>query len=169
MKAIHVLYALLLAFLTGCATTSTKLKADRIRGSWTFHETAMKKHITMLFAVLALLGMNAQAAPAAKKKPVAAPVVANDSMVILEALWSGGGQEYKDAVIVASGQYKDKMDSNCRTKAPFDVKVIASTYRVFTPAGMESVRDNWIRRQVATLACITMYRDGEKRAERLKK
>lgn len=128
----------------------------------------MKKLVTLLFAVLALLGMSAQAASAAKKKPVAAPVADNDPMVVLEALWSGGGQEYKDAVIAASVQYKDKMDSNCRTKALFDVKDIASTYRVFTPAGMESVRDNWIRRQVATLACITMYRDGEKRVEKLK-
>lgn len=128
----------------------------------------MKKLMTFLFAVLAILGMSAQAAPAAKKKPVAAPVAVNDLTFILEAMWAGGGQEYKDAVIAASVQYKDKMDSNCSTKAPFDVKAIVSTYRVFTPAGMESVRDNWIRRQVATLACITMYRDGEKRVEKLK-
>ena len=128
----------------------------------------MKKLLTLLSAVLVLLGMSAQAAPAAKKKPVAAPVATNDSMVILEAMWVGGGQEYKDAVIAASVQYKDKMDATCKTTMPFDVKAIASTYGAFTPAGMESVRDNWIRRQVATLACITMHRDGEQRAEKLK-
>ncbi|MDP1613645.1 MAG: hypothetical protein Q8M11_21505 [Sulfuritalea sp.] len=169
MKVIHVLYALLLTFLTGCATTSTKPKADRILGSWTFHETAMKKLVTLLFAVLALLGMSAQAAPAAKKRPVAAPVAVNDLTFILEAMWASGGPEYKDAVRAASHRYKEQMDSNCRTKTPFDVKAIASTYRVFTPAGMESVRDSWIRKQVATMACITVYRDGEKRAEKLKR
>ncbi|WP_310451110.1 hypothetical protein [Sulfuritalea sp.] len=128
----------------------------------------MKKLITFLFVVLALLGMGAQAAPAAKKKPVATSVAANDLTFILEVMWAGGGQEYKDAVTAASHRYKDQMDSNCKTKTPFDVKAIASTYRVFTPAGMESVRDNWIRRQVATMACVAMYRDGEKRAEKLK-
>lgn len=168
MKAIHVLYAFLLAFLTGRAAASTKAKADRVRGSWIFHETAMRKLMTSLFAVLALLGMSAQAAPAAKKKPVAAPVAINETTFILEAMWAGGGQEYKDAVTAASHRYKDQMDSNCKTKTPFDVKAIASTYQVFTPAGMESVRDSWIRRQVATMACVAMYRDGEKRAEKLK-
>lgn len=168
MKAIHVLHAFLLAFWTAHAAASTKTRADRIHGSWTSHAASIKKLMPLLFAVLALLGMSAQAAPAAKKKPVAAPVAVNDMTFILEAMWAGGGQEYKDAVTAASHRYKDQMDANCKTKTPFDVKAIASTYRVFTPAGMESVRDNWIRRQVATMACLAVYRDGEKRAGKLK-
>lgn len=102
---------------------------------------------------------------AAKKKPaVAAPAVT--SLVVLEAMWTAGGQEYKDAVIAASARYKEVMDKDCKTKVPFNVNSLVSAYHVYTPAGLESVRDGWIRKQVGTMACITMNRDGEERAEK---
>lgn len=150
----------------------------------------MKKLMTLCLAVLALalgstnvLAASAEAtatakkpAVATKKKPVVvkkksaaavAPPVSTSSMVILEPMWTAGGQEYKDAVSKASYQYAAVMDEECRTKEPFDVSAVAKVYRVFTPAGLESVRDSWIRKQVGTLACITMHRDdGEERAEK---
>lgn len=154
----------------------------------------MKKLMTLCLAAFALaLGTNnVLAAPAeatavakkpavaakkkpvtaAKKKPVAtkkksavaAPAVT--SLVVLEAMWSAGGQEYKDAVIAASDRYKQVMDKDCKTKVPFNVASLVDVYHVYTPAGLESVRDGWIRKQVGTLACITMNRDGEQRAEK---
>ncbi len=149
----------------------------------------MKKLMTLCLAVLALaLGTNnVLAAPetsvtakkpvatkkkpvATKKKPVAVaptPAVASGSMVVLEAMWSAGGQEYKDAVIAASARYKEVMDrSNCKTKVAVNVSDLAKAYRVYTPAGMEFVRDGWIRKQVGTMACITVNRDGEQIAEK---
>lgn len=152
----------------------------------TFQEIDMKKLMTLCLAALALaLGTNnvlaaseaASAAKksvaakkkpviAAKKKPAATPAVSG-SMVVLEAMWTAGGQEYKDAVIAASARYKEVMDrSSCKTKVPFNVSDLAKAYRVYTPAGMEPVRDGWIRKQVGTMACITMNRDGEQIAEK---
>lgn len=128
----------------------------------------MKK--LMILAALAFLGLSACSQ---------APVVA-DSAVINEALWAAGGgtygdedvrkqheQEYKAAVMLAADKYAAVMDEECRTKEPFDVSAVAKAYRVFTPAGLESVRDKWIRKMVATMACITMNRDGEQLAANL--
>lgn len=148
----------------------------------------MKKLMTLCLAVLALaLGStnvlaaaSAEAttakkpAVATKKKPVVvkkksaavAPPVSTSSMVVLEAMWSAGGQEYKDAVTAASARYKEVMDKDCKTEVPFNVNALVKAYRVYTPAGLESVRDSWVRKQVGTMACITVHRDGEERAEK---
>ncbi|MFA5996272.1 MAG: hypothetical protein WC790_00930 [Candidatus Paceibacterota bacterium] len=74
--------------------------------------------------------------------------------------------EYKESVIAASRQYMARMDAACRVKGPFDIAEVVKAYRVFTPAGMETARDNLLLKQVATMACITMYRDGEQIAEK---
>lgn len=132
----------------------------------------MKKLMTLCLAAFALLGMSACSQ---------APVVAhNDLPIVNEAMWSAGGgtygdedvrkqheQEYKAAVMLAADKYAAVMDKECKTKEPFDVSSVAKVYRVYTPNGLEHVRDKWIRKMVATMACITMNRDGEQLAANL--
>ena len=74
---------------------------------------------------------------------------------------------YRESVINASVRYAAKMDTACKVKS-FDVSNVAKNYRVFTPAGMEPARDKLLLQQVATMACITMFSDGEQRAAKIK-
>ena len=132
------------------------------------------KKLMKLCLISALLGMGACSQ---------APVVADNdsSSILIEAMWSAGGgsygaaeervkrtQEYKDAVSEASYRYAAVMDEKCKTATPFDVSSVAKMYHVHTPAGLEPVRDKWLRKMIATMACVTKHRfDGEQLAENL--
>lgn len=132
-----------------------------------------KKVVALCLAGSILLGMSACSHVPA--------VASEDSRIIIEAMWSAGGgafgdgeervkrtQEYKNAVSEASYRYAAVMDENCRTKAPFDVSSVAKAYHVYTPAGLEPVRDKWLRKQIAMMACVTKHPDtGERLAANL--
>ncbi len=73
--------------------------------------------------------------------------------VITEAMWTSGGQEYRDALVSLSYEYFAKMDKNCKVKS-FDVSAASKSYRgVYVPNGAEDARDKLILKQVGALAC----------------
>lgn len=113
----------------------------------------MKSTKTLLKLVSLALGAFLFATTAVAAQPgkkLSASEAANQ--MVLEAMWTAGGQEYRDTVVILANDYKEKMDKQCRVKN-FNVAVAAAMFRVHTPAGAESARNKLILRQVATMAC----------------
>lgn len=120
----------------------------------------MKSVKLLLVAVLTTCFIALPAIAAQKAK---APAAA--SIVVLEAMWTAGGPEYRAAVNQLADAYTYRMDARCRAPLVFSVAPAAQAYRVYTPKGAEAERDRLILKQVATLACIGAV--GEKRASAL--
>lgn len=132
----------------------------------------MKSMKTLFLQLVSLaIGAFLIAVPAVAAQPSKAVLVNETAMnqTMLEAMWTAGGQEYRDAVVILARDYKDKMDKQCRVKN-FDISPASAVYRVYAPAGTEFARNKMILRQVATMACIMnpYLRDGAKVAEKLK-
>ncbi len=156
-----------------------------------------KALLTLVLSASALFGVNAQAAPPVKHLSNsmlifesmwvaggAASITEKKAMVGYKKKDAGAaagmcGEDwpltdeevmsnaYQQAVIDASYWYAEMMDADCKVKGPFDVSAVAQAYRVYTPPGMEAARDKLLVKQIAALACITVFQDGERRVEKL--
>ena len=116
----------------------------------------------LAFAFAFAVSLSASAAPRSAKAPAAKSA---PSIVVMEAVWTAGGPEYRAAVNQLADAYAYRMDAKCRAPATFSIMSAIQTYRVYTPASAESERNKLIRAQIATLACIGAV--GEKRAAKL--
>ena len=103
-------------------------------------------------AAVAMMVSGAFAAPANTKA-----VIASDWFAY-EAMWIAGGAGYQEAVYRAAEVYAKKMDKHCKASVmAVDISPAIKAYRVFVPRGAESIRDGLVRKQIATLACITQH------------
>lgn len=122
----------------------------------------MRKSIFSIVAIIATaISTFATAAQPAK----AVSSTAKADWVVYEAMWTAGGPEYQAAVQRLAGVYAQKMNGHC--KASIDVAAAAKVYAAATPRGAEAIRDVYITKQVATLACITMHGERHATAERM--
>lgn len=133
----------------------------------------MKKLIfSLVVAIIATVTFNSEAVTKPKAKAPAAKVVAvvpattKADWFVYEAMWVAGGQTYQDAVYRLAGVYAAKMDKHCKA-AMVNITDAVNAYRVATPSGAEAVRDSFITKQIATLACISQHGERYATVERL--
>jgi len=121
----------------------------------------MKK---LIFSVMAIIAV-ALSTLASAAQPAKAVSTAKADWFTYEAMWIAGGPGYQAAVQRLAGVYAQKMNKHC--KASIDVADVAKAYRVAIPKGAEAIRDVYIAKQIATLACITMHGERHAIAERM--
>lgn len=116
----------------------------------------MKKLIFSVVLAIFALGAAMAASPVS---------IAKADWFTYEAMWAAGGPGYQAAVQRLAVVYAAKMDKHC--KANIDVADAVNAYGAATPKGAEAIRNVYIKKQIATLACITMHGERHATAERM--